>query len=104
MFYLATKLFQELPDTNFSELACTVKFLSFCFFGGPFKINFILSLGVHPDIKIDFISDYNFGHILQEPCNFCKIVNGAFLTWSGIFIGLGWGVRETGHGNSACVL
>ena len=30
LFYLLTKLLQELPDTNFPELA--VKFLSFFFF------------------------------------------------------------------------
>ena len=42
-------------------------------------------------------SNYNFGHILQQPCNFCKIVSGAFLTWSGIFISLDWGAGVAGH-------
>ena len=41
--------------------------------------------------KLIFRSDHNFGHILQQPCNFCKIVNGAFLTLSGIFIYFDWG-------------
>ena len=25
-----------------------------------------------------------FGHILRQPWNFCKIVNGTFLTWAGV--------------------
>ena len=63
---------------------------------GGFKISFILSWGFIQISKLIFSSNYNFGHILQQPCNFCKIVNGAFLTWSGIFISLGWGVGAAG--------
>ena len=32
VLHMVTKLFQELPDTNFPELACTVKFLSLVLF------------------------------------------------------------------------
>ena len=35
--------------------------------GGGFKISSYTIIGVHPDIKIDFLKEI-FGHTLQHPC------------------------------------
>ena len=59
----------------------------------------MLSYGFIQTSKLIFRSNHNFGHILQHPFNFCKIVNGAFLNWSGIFIYLGWCAEAAGHGD-----